>query len=65
VESNGQGLSVSPQAMIDSLMARVQQLTMENVMLQAAINQLQTKEDDSGDPVREGEMVHSDDGPQS
>lgn len=32
-------VAIGPQAVIDALMQRVQQLTMENVMLQAALNQ--------------------------
>lgn len=43
-----EGVAVDPQAMIDALVSRVQQLTMENVMLQAAVNQLSRQEVNSG-----------------
>lgn len=38
-DANGQGVPVGPEAVIDALMQRVQALTMENVMLQAMLNQ--------------------------
>jgi hypothetical protein len=44
-EQNGQGIQVSPDAVIESLMARIQQLTMELVMKDAYIRQLQEKQD--------------------
>lgn len=40
MNDNGQGVAVDPQALIDALAARVQQLTMENVMLQAVLAKL-------------------------
>lgn len=45
-QKDDQGIDV--QAVIDSLMNRVQQLTVENVMLQATVNQLTRQEVDSG-----------------
>lgn len=46
MNDNGQGpkVELSPQAVIDALVARVQQLTVENLMLQAAIDQLQRQQ---------------------
>ena len=41
---NGPGIMVDPQEVINALLQRVQQLTMENVMLQAALNQRQVQD---------------------
>lgn len=40
---NGQGVSVSPEYMIQALMNRLQQLTMENAMQAAYITQLESE----------------------
>lgn len=49
MNSNGQPLEVSQDAVINGLLQRVQQLTIENVMLQAALEQLRAGQGDAAD----------------
>jgi hypothetical protein len=53
VNSNGQQIPVEPQAVIDALIARVQQLTIENVMLQAVLSQREAA-NATGNEIRVG-----------